>query len=96
MRETKIKKLLSAILRTKDIPEENKYKFKSRITNVLAGWNKLSAEQTDSSASATESLTPVPDSTLNHTIADSKSSASISAQPSKPGSVPVSATASVS
>jgi hypothetical protein len=96
MRETKIKKLLSAILRTKDIPEESKYKFKSRITAVLAGWNKLSAEQTDSSASATESLTPVPDSVMNHTIADSTSSASISAHPSQPGTVPASATASVS
>ncbi|KAF5098191.1 hypothetical protein D0Z00_002139 [Geotrichum galactomycetum] len=96
MRETKIKKLLSAILRTKDIPEESKYKFKSRITTVLAGWNKLSAEQADSSASATESLTPVPDSALNHTIADSTSSASISAQPSQPETVSASATATVS
>ncbi|KAF5097817.1 hypothetical protein D0Z03_001335 [Geotrichum reessii] len=92
MRETKIKKLLSAILRTNDIPEENKYKFKSRITTILTGWNKLSVEQTDS-ASATESLTPVPDSVASNTNTDNANSIILS---TKPESVPASATAGAS
>lgn len=40
MRETKIKKVLTAISRLKNIPQEKEYQFKERIGRILDAWNR--------------------------------------------------------
>ncbi|POS84875.1 hypothetical protein EPUL_002688, partial [Erysiphe pulchra] len=59
IRQTKINKVLKAILKIPKIPLENEYKFKSRSQNLLDQWNKLQTVDSGNPAvSHTNGTTP--------------------------------------
>lgn len=59
IRQTKINKVLKAILKIPKIPLENEYKFKTRSQNLLDQWNKLqSADSGNPAVSHTNGTTP--------------------------------------
>ena len=52
IRATKINKVLKAILKLKDIPKEEEFKFKVRSQTLLDTWNKLLESETPVAATA--------------------------------------------
>lgn len=80
IRETKIHKVLKAILKLEEIPKEDEFKFKPRSQALLDKWNKLlAADATPATAAAEMNGTSKGASKTNGAAEKSES-----AEPAKP------------
>lgn len=67
IRNTKINKVLKAVLKLDNIPKNDQYKFTERSTALLADWNKALGVSSTEAAAPTPTTSEPPKSAVNGT-----------------------------